>query len=193
MTITFENDNHVIVYALKKIISYARDKQYIFVAQCVWWLAFNVGLQQGLIIYIGNLKEWAHIGDRLLPSTPEGFEDNLTIHISNNEAGVHPDRNDQTLDIREVYTAPRDLTEDIQADQILDCAERLIGESGRACSRLHQGRINPLPQSKKQLTKARKTKQLQATRKSAETLQYLRLQEIWDKVSKTLVSKREVI
>ena len=30
MTIGFENDNDVIVYALEKVIAYARDNQYIF-------------------------------------------------------------------------------------------------------------------------------------------------------------------
>jgi len=36
MTISFENDNDVIVYALEKVISYARRTQQIFVAQCIW-------------------------------------------------------------------------------------------------------------------------------------------------------------
>jgi hypothetical protein len=56
MTITFENDHDVIVYALEKIISHARRTQHIFVAQCVWWLASIIGLEQGLIIHIDNLN-----------------------------------------------------------------------------------------------------------------------------------------
>jgi len=39
MTITFENNDNVIIYALEKSIAYARRTQQIFVAQCVWWLA----------------------------------------------------------------------------------------------------------------------------------------------------------
>jgi len=54
MTITFENDNNVIVYALGKIISYARNNQFIFLAQSVWWISSIIGLQQGLIIRIDN-------------------------------------------------------------------------------------------------------------------------------------------
>jgi len=54
MTITFENDNDVIVYALEMIISYARKNQYIFVAQSVWWIASIIGLTEGLVIYIDN-------------------------------------------------------------------------------------------------------------------------------------------
>jgi hypothetical protein len=56
MTITFETDNDIIVYALEKIISYVRDYQYMFVAQSVWWLAYVIGLEKGLIIYIDNIR-----------------------------------------------------------------------------------------------------------------------------------------
>jgi hypothetical protein len=61
MTITFENDNDVIVYALEKIISYARRTQQIFVAQCVWWHASIIGLEQGINNYIDNLQSWIEI------------------------------------------------------------------------------------------------------------------------------------
>jgi len=56
MTITFENDNDVIVYALEKIIAYAGSTQQIFVAHCVWWLASIIALEQGLTSYIDNLR-----------------------------------------------------------------------------------------------------------------------------------------
>jgi hypothetical protein len=54
MTITFENDNDVIVYALEKVIFYAKRTQQILVAQCVWWLASVIGLEQSLVNYISN-------------------------------------------------------------------------------------------------------------------------------------------
>jgi len=56
MTITFENDNDVIIYTLANIISYSRSNQYIFLAQCVWWLASVIGLQNGLVMHIDDLK-----------------------------------------------------------------------------------------------------------------------------------------
>jgi hypothetical protein len=56
MTITFEHDRDVIVYALEKIISFAREQQYLFVANCAWWLAGIIGLESGLTIYIDNLE-----------------------------------------------------------------------------------------------------------------------------------------
>jgi len=57
MTITFENDNDVKVYALKKIISYPRENQYIFLAQIVWWISSVIGLQQKLVIRVDNLRK----------------------------------------------------------------------------------------------------------------------------------------
>jgi len=56
MTVNFENDNDVIVYALEKIIAYGRKNQYIFVAQSVWWIASIVGLTKGLVIHIDTLR-----------------------------------------------------------------------------------------------------------------------------------------
>ena len=55
MTITFENNNAVIVYALEKIIAHARRTQQIFVANCVWWLGSVNGLERGLIAQIDDL------------------------------------------------------------------------------------------------------------------------------------------
>jgi len=80
MTITFENDNDVIVYALEKIIAYARKNQQIFVAQCVWWLASVISLKQGLIVHIDNLRKSGH-------SAPLGDHPGI----------VHPDRAQQIL------------------------------------------------------------------------------------------------
>jgi len=56
-TIIFENNNHIIVCGFKKIISFARNTQVIFVAHCVWWLASVTGLKQGLITHIDNLSK----------------------------------------------------------------------------------------------------------------------------------------
>jgi hypothetical protein len=56
MTITFETDSDVIIYALEKIISFARENQFLFVANCAWWIAGIIGLDSGLITYIDNLE-----------------------------------------------------------------------------------------------------------------------------------------
>jgi hypothetical protein len=56
MTITSANDNDVIVYALEKIIAYARNNRYIFLAQSIWWISSIIGLQQEVVIHIDNLR-----------------------------------------------------------------------------------------------------------------------------------------
>jgi len=63
MTIAFENDNNVIIYALEQIISFARKNQNIFIAQCVWWLSSIIGVQHGLVTPIDNIRIRAIIGD----------------------------------------------------------------------------------------------------------------------------------
>jgi len=55
MTISFANDTDIIVYALERMINYARKYQYIFIARCVWWIASTIGLESGLIKHIDSL------------------------------------------------------------------------------------------------------------------------------------------
>jgi hypothetical protein len=61
MTITVETDGDVIVYALENIISDAREKQYLFVANCAWWIAGITRLDSGLTIFIDNLETRKHV------------------------------------------------------------------------------------------------------------------------------------
>jgi hypothetical protein len=99
MPITFENNNDVIVYGLEKVISYARRTQQIFVAQCVWWLASIIGLEQGLIVHIENIQSR---NPREVPTAPRDAQEGL--------------RNRETPNIvqsgREVSSTPRDIQED---------------------------------------------------------------------------------
>jgi hypothetical protein len=60
---------------------------------------------------------------------------------------------------------PRDVMEDQRFDQILDSAERIIQDSIRDRSCLQPNGVNPLPQTKTQLKKARKVKRLQEAKK----------------------------
>jgi len=70
MKITFNDDKDVIVYALEKIISFSRDNQYLFVANCVWWISGIIGLTDALVIHINNLEIRRTIGLREISSTP---------------------------------------------------------------------------------------------------------------------------
>jgi hypothetical protein len=124
MSITFENENDVIVYALEKIIAFARNNRYLFVANCVWWIAGVIGLEEGLINHIDNLVAQDRIHDH-----------------------------------RAVSAIPRDIAREVSpglqfADYIPDPLRRT-----------RKGRINPIPQTKRQLKKARKDKQFRERKK----------------------------
>jgi hypothetical protein len=64
MTITFENENDIIIYALEKIISYARVNHFIFLAQSICWISSLIGLQQQLVIHIDDREEGSDIALR---------------------------------------------------------------------------------------------------------------------------------
>jgi hypothetical protein len=81
------------------------------VAQCVWWLASIIGLEQGLVIHIDNLQKLEY-------SAP--LEDHPGI--------VHSDKAQQILFEKAVSPTPRDLMEDQRADQVLERAERFLEE-----------------------------------------------------------------
>jgi hypothetical protein len=175
MTITFKNDNDVIVYAFEKVISNARKNQQIFVAHCVWWLASIFGLEQGLVIHTDNLQKREY-------SAP--LEDHPGI--------VHSDKAQQILFEKAVSLTPRDLMEDQQADQVLERAERFLEETEqnrKNWNTWQRNRVNPLPQTKKQLRKANKIKRLQEAGKKQEAKRNQRLQEIRAAVIRNLGKK----
>jgi hypothetical protein len=70
MTITFETNADDIVYALEKMISFARENQYLFVANCAWWIAGITGLDSGLTIFIDNLETQKTVGQYRISTTP---------------------------------------------------------------------------------------------------------------------------
>lgn len=76
MTITFENDKNIITYALEEILSHDRIKQSIFVAQSVWWISGIIGLQEGLVTHIDNLRIRSEVYSRRI----ETLTDSANIH-----------------------------------------------------------------------------------------------------------------
>ena len=119
MTITFENDNDIIVYALEKIVSYARELQYFFVWNCVCWIASVIGLDEQLRKYIDNLAEM------------------------------------QPAIVREISTTPRDIARNLSIEPATKLPKVSVNSYVKdPLRRTRKGRVNPLPQSKKQLKKA---------------------------------------
>jgi hypothetical protein len=174
MTITFENDNDVIVYALEKVISYARRTQQIFVAQCVWWLASVIGLEAELVNHIDNLRKREDVLKQARVS--QGRRD-VTEEVQSSQQ-IHPDRVTQVSVIRSVSAVPRDLTEDQRLDRILEEAEEVVQNSLRDRDAVKRNRVNPLPTTKTQLKKARKVKRLQEARNKAEEERRERLRQL---------------
>jgi hypothetical protein len=116
MTITFENDSDVIIYALEKIISFARENQYLFVANCVWWIAGVTGLDFGLTRYIDTL-------------------------YLRQQVGLASDRNSI---VQKVSLAPRDIARSVSPDSdfILLEEENLRIRSGKAKQGQKKPKVN---------------------------------------------------
>jgi len=80
MTITFTNDSDIIVYALKKMIHWARDNQYLFVANCAWWIARVIGLDSGLIMHLDNLEAGKYNSQHRVSKTPRDIARPVSVN-----------------------------------------------------------------------------------------------------------------
>lgn len=198
MTDTFENDNDVIMYALEKVISYARDNRYIFLAQSVWSIASVIGLMAGLVDYIDSLRKQSDIrpqiylpwdsvlisqdsGNRYhrkISATAQDIQEDSRTYIESRH--IHPERLEQAL------AMPEGLTVDQRANQVLERADRVIRRSEHTRAQLQESQENPLPRSKLQLRKARKVERLQEAKNMAEASRQQRLPEIRNQVIQNL-------
>jgi hypothetical protein len=140
MTVTFENDNDVIVYALEKVISYARRTQQIIVAQCVWWVAAIIGLEEALVNHVDKLHGQTTVR-----------EEHTTMEVSNPVIQI-------TLEFQD--SGVQESKEDHQ-DKILKECEKYLKDLRRlreiaalqATGKTLTGFINPTAISKKHLRK----------------------------------------
>jgi hypothetical protein len=147
MTITFEDNKDVIVYALEKIITFARSNQYIFLAQSVCWISSIIGHQEGLITYIDNLKVREQIGRPEL---------RMQSVIPLKSSGIHPERimniqnynHDYCTSVgKSVSTSETDIYNDVIENCELflerpNRKEKLLGARlDRLTERLKRGRI----------------------------------------------------
>jgi len=167
MTITFENENDVIVYALEKIIRYARKNQYIIVAQSGWWIASVIGLTDGLVTHIDNLRirfeEYqASLEIEQLSSEREVasvLQDHLNIDTEGSR--VHPDRISQINNtVNDSYEIESGESESDQATVIIKNAKEFLCKSRKerhalkqkpcVLSRTRSGKIPVQPLTKKQ-------------------------------------------
>jgi len=121
MTLIFEDDSAVIVYAFERILSHAREIQYYFIGNYIWWIASVIGLDDKLRRHIDNL------------------------------ASKQPEV------VRGISTVPRDIARGVDNHYNKkipkEDEDRYIPDPLR---RTRKGRVNPSPQSKTQLKKARR-------------------------------------
>jgi len=169
MTITFKNDNDVIVYALECVIAYARRTQQIFVAHCVWWLASILGLEQELVSHIDRIQGPGNTAlpkqrSREVSPTPRDL-----VNEQHDNQVFNNTENHTTKEVRDpVIQIPPgnhcsvvlESREDRQ-DQILNECEEYLRDSKRlreiaalkATGRTLTGLVNPTTISKKRLRK----------------------------------------
>jgi len=151
MTITFENDNDVFVYALKRIISYARKSRQIFVAQCVWWLAGLIGLEESLVKHIDNCNGRTTVGkEQGTKEVSEPAIQNTTEIQDSKDQGSKEDHQDKILKECEEYLKDSQRLRNIAA----------LKATGKTLT----GLINPTPISKKRLYKKDRSQRIRRTR-----------------------------
>jgi len=159
MTITFENNDDVIIYALGKVIAYARRSQQIFGAQCVWWLPSVIGLELGLIAHIDTIqvREYQANSDE-----PTDFQKIQQTTILKAPAKIQKQQEDSDSNCK---------------DRVLNECEAFLWDSRRlrelakpkATGRTKTGRINPLAATKQQLRVTKERTVSRAVQRSAKT------------------------
>jgi len=151
MTITLKNDNGVIVYAFKRIRSYARKSGQIFVAQCVWWLAGLIGLEESLVKHIDNCNGLTIAGkEQGTKEVSEPAIQNTTEIQDSKDQGSKEDYQDKILKECEEYLKDSQRLRNIAA----------LKATGKTLT----GSINPTPISKKRLYKKDRSQRIRQTR-----------------------------
>jgi len=142
-SITFEHQADYLLWVIGKLIHSFHEKQYLFAAQCSWWLAAIVGLQPVLVYYLDNQRFPSAANTDKLPgkeksTVPRNIQSNML------QDSQYPgyQRQDLLLERTEAYIQ---VSENARKEYISDPLRRT-----------RKGQDNPLPKSKTQLKKARK-------------------------------------
>jgi hypothetical protein len=162
MTITFENNNDLIVYALEKIISHARYNQYIVLAQSVWWISSVISLQPELVSHIDHLRIRGDISKlAIVPDWPNKLEilstqtkslsgkDSCYIHPSRLAAIQGPSGQDSDYRDDSVSTTETDIHNEVIKNCELFLAQskqerKAIGPKNQQASRIVKRNPNKL-------------------------------------------------
>jgi hypothetical protein len=138
MTIPFKNDTDVIVYTFEKIKSYATDTQDIFHAQSVWWRSLIIGLQQGLITHIDNLKIRSDIENfEIQPAQHFGSNilDSAEVNVPDIYSAIHPSRLAGQLESDDISLSSRDellgTTQSNIHNKVIEKCDLLLEQSNK--------------------------------------------------------------
>jgi hypothetical protein len=124
MTIIFDSDKDVIVYALEKSISFARTNQYIFLAQSVWWISSIIGLQEGLVIFIDSLTIRSNIGNPEVGTVSSEQQPSSTVPPSRVAQIYTSDRDYIQSDSESIITTETDIHH-----EVIDNCEAFLEQS----------------------------------------------------------------
>jgi hypothetical protein len=93
MTITFQNDNDAIVFALEIIITFARNNQHIILAQSIWWISSIIRLQPELIRHLNHLRASSEFRSKSsIQQTSLADSKGLASNNDFSNQHIHPDR-----------------------------------------------------------------------------------------------------
>jgi len=142
MSITFEHEADVLLWVFGRLINIFREKQYLFAAQCVWWLAALVRLQPALAYYFDHQEFPLEIRQSATTQSRTILSGNIVSTLELQER-------------REVSSTLRDIQQEsrlLEPENSLDNTSTYIPDRLR---RTRKGRVNPRPETKKQLKAAR--------------------------------------
>jgi len=141
MTITFENENHIIIYAREKSISYSGNGQYIFLAQSIRRISSIISLQQGSVMSIDILKIRSDItAASTLSVTLDNQENFSTLKKDSSDSDhiashTHLERLARLQETTSGYSTSEDesvsTSEDNTHDKILQNNEESLEQSGK--------------------------------------------------------------
>jgi hypothetical protein len=108
MTYTFNTEREVIIFALERIISYAKEYNYYFVANSTWWIASIKGLDKELRNYIDVLERVNSNQSRAISATPRDIARSISPEPQRNRV-EYTARNTRTGRINPLRSTKRQL------------------------------------------------------------------------------------
>jgi len=155
MTLSFENESDVLIFAFERLINYARINQYLFVANCVLWIVNVMGLDEALRNYIDTLELNNRIQVRGISTTPRDIA--RSVSPANNTTRNYLPNPLTRTQIDRIDPLPQTIRQ-LKSKSVSPANITTRNYIPDPLRRTRAGKINPLPQTKKQLKKARKEK-----------------------------------